>query len=70
MVDAFGTGLPPEGQALGGLSGTPLWSLVQNEVFSWRLAGVIYQFQEKFEILYARRPDCIAEDGKIIGFVS
>jgi hypothetical protein len=65
MVDIFGTGLPPEKQWLGGLSGAPLWTLVQTNIFSWRLGGVIYQYNSEFELLYARRSDCIARDGRL-----
>lgn len=65
MVDMFGTGLPPEKQWLGGLSGAPLWTLVQTDIFSWRLGGVIYQYSSEFEILYARRSGCIARDGHL-----
>ncbi len=66
MVDMFGTGVPPQGQWLGGLSGTPLWTLVQTAIFSWRLAGILYQFGGDFEIIYARRPDSILPDGHLL----
>jgi hypothetical protein len=65
MVDMFGTGTPPVGQWLGGLSGAPLWTLVETGVFSWRLGGILYQFSTEFEVLYARRPDCILADGRL-----
>ena len=69
MVDMFGTGIPPVGQWLGGLSGAPLWTLVEASVFSWRLGGVLYEFGPEswpeFEILYARRPDCLLADGRL-----
>jgi hypothetical protein len=66
MVDILGTGLPPEGEWLGGLSGAPLWALVETELFSWRLAGVIYEYNSNFEILFARRPDCLKLDGGLL----
>jgi len=65
MVDIFGTGLPPERQWLGGLSGAPLWTLVETKIFSWRLAGVIYEYSTEFEILYARRSDRLKPDGRL-----
>lgn len=65
MVDMFGTGEPPQGQWLGGLSGTPLWTLVQTTVFSWRLAGIVCEFNTEYELLLARRPDVILSNGKL-----
>jgi len=65
MVDILGTGLPPEGEWLGGLSGGPMWTLVETEIFSWRLAGVIYEYSSDFEILFARRPDRLRPDGRL-----
>ncbi|MBI4001058.1 MAG: hypothetical protein HY348_04665 [Nitrospira defluvii] len=66
MVDAFGSGLPPAGQWLGGLSGAALWTLVETELFSWRLGGVIYEYSSDFEILFARRPDRLKADGRLL----
>jgi hypothetical protein len=65
MVDMFGTGIPPVGQWLGGVSGAPLWTLVETGVFSWRLGGILYQFSTEFELLYARRPECTLADGRL-----
>ncbi len=66
MVDMFGTGLPPEKQWLGGLSGAPFWTLVETAIFSWRLGGVIYEYNSEFEILYARRLDRLGPDGCVL----
>lgn len=66
MVDIFGTGLPPAGQWLGGLSGGPIWTLVETEIFSWRLAGVIHEYSREFEILFAKRPDRLKPDGRLL----
>ena len=65
MVDISGTGLPPGGQWLGGLSGGPLWTLVETEIFSWRLAGVIHEYSSDFAILFAKRPDRLRPDGRL-----
>jgi hypothetical protein len=46
MVDMFGTGTLRRRRSLGGLSGAPLWTLVQTNIFSWRLAGVILRVQQ------------------------
>ncbi len=62
----LGSGMPPEPISLGGVSGAPLWTLVDNPVVGWRLAGVITEFSDPFEILVARRPDCIAPDGRLL----
>lgn len=66
IVNIFGTEPLPERQYLGGLSGAPLWTLVQTEIFSWRLGGIIYEFSTNYELLYARRPDCLLANGKIL----
>lgn len=66
IVSMFGTETLPIRQYLGGLSGTPLWTLVQTGIFSWRLGGIIYEFSTDYELLYARRPDCISTDGHIL----
>ena len=51
---------------LGGISGAPMWALTQSpQVLAWRLAGIIIQFNPSFEILIARRPDCIRADGTL-----
>ena len=56
--------LPPR-KKLGGLSGAPLWTLLENPIFSWRLAGIIKEFHEDYEILIVMRPNCINPDGTI-----
>lgn len=65
MIDLFGTGMPPPGEPLGGLSGAPLWTLVQTNIVSWRLAGVICEYNENLEVLFARRVDWLAPDGTL-----
>ena len=65
IINMFVDSELPYPQNLGGLSGAPLWTLVQTNIFSWRLGGIIYQFSPDFELLYARRPDCLLADGRI-----
>jgi len=66
FVDVLGLGLPRYPQQLGGLSGAALWTLTQNDYFAWRLGGVVVEFGAAFELLRARRPDCIRRDGSLI----
>ena len=66
-VDTRGFELPerPPKPSLAGLSGAPLWTLTENAAISWRLGGVVLEFQDNFELLYVRRPDCIKSDGAL-----
>ncbi len=57
---------PPElGAPWGGISGAPLFAVVQNGVVSWRLAGVVTDFQETYEILRASSLSRVCPDGSI-----
>lgn len=57
----------PAGLALGGCSGAPLLSFVeQNGIVSWRLGGVIYEANEL--LLKAARADCLNPDGSLNPF--
>lgn len=56
---------PPK-QSLAGLSGAPLWTLVENPILSWRLAGIVSEFNENFELLDVRRPNRINPDGTFL----
>lgn len=55
------------GRWLGGLSGAPLWTLVEGDVFWWRLAGVLVEYSTELDLLIARRPDAILRDGRLDG---
>lgn len=59
--------LPPPavGEPWGGVSGAPLFAVVQNGVVSWRLAGVVTEFESTFEILYASSFSRVGSDGSI-----
>jgi hypothetical protein len=55
--------IPPD-WALGGCSGAPLLTLVDHQnVYSWRLGGVIYESSET--IVKVARADCLNPDGSI-----
>jgi hypothetical protein len=57
----------PEDWALGGCSGAPLLTFVEQAgIFSWRLGGVIYEANSV--ILKASRADCLNSDGSINPF--
>lgn len=57
----------PEDWALGGCSGAPLLTFVeQRGVFSWRLGGIIYESSSL--ILKASRADCLNPDGTVNRF--
>jgi hypothetical protein len=54
----------PNDWALGGCSGAPLLTFVeQNGIFSWRLGGIIYESSSV--ILKASRADCLNPDGTL-----
>jgi hypothetical protein len=54
----------PSDWALGGCSGAPLLTFVeQRGVFSWRLGGIIYESSSL--ILKASRADCLNTDATI-----
>lgn len=55
---------PPPPWAMGGCSGAPLLTFVeQRRVFSWRLGGIIYESESV--IVKAARADCLNPDGTI-----
>jgi hypothetical protein len=55
--------LPPRNAWLGGMSGAPGWTLTQ---VGWRLAGVLYEYSQDYEIFYFRRADVISPDGTLV----
>jgi hypothetical protein len=73
MIDQHGTGLPPVGYGLGGISGGPL--LVpdfRDGAWMWRLGGVIAQATEErppdevlVEMVVAHRAEYIQADGTL-----
>lgn len=57
----------PDDWALGGCSGAPLLTFVEERgVFSWRLGGIIYKSNGL--LLKASRADCLKPDGTINPF--
>lgn len=64
--DPLGIGASLTNEALGGLSGAPLWTLGGNDgFFGWRLAGVISSFNEGWELLKAKHAAYILRDGTL-----
>jgi hypothetical protein len=56
---------PTEGESWGGVSGGPVFALVVNHVYSWRLAGVATEFNSTFELLYAASLRHVSPDGSM-----
>ena len=68
MIPVAGVDLPPLGYDLGGMSGAPMLALVEPEILSWRLAGVIHQCsRDRGEIVKAARADFIDQAGQVLG---
>jgi hypothetical protein len=66
LVATMGLEVAPEGYDLGGLSGGPMLTVVQSQVVSWRLAGVVYRCSRAIgEIVVAARADFISPDGAV-----
>ena len=58
--------VPPEvGEPWGGVSGAPLFAVVQTNVVSWRLAGVVIEFGSTYEILNASSLSQVGPNGSI-----
>jgi hypothetical protein len=56
---------PMQGAPWGGVSGGPVFAVVENHIVSWRLAGVAKEFNSNFELLYASSLSRIRPDGSI-----
>src|ERR1700687_2549223 len=54
---------PQPGEPWGGVSGAPVFAVVQNGVVSWRLAGVATEFGTTFEILHVSSLSRVRPDG-------
>lgn len=65
-VEITGFALPPKGYSLNGLSGAPLFTVIErNGLWLWALGGVIYEFNSNLEIIMASRADNILADGRL-----
>lgn len=67
-VDTRGTGVPPIGYDLGGVSGGPLLRPVyRDRIWGWQLVGVISEaiMEESFEVITAVRAHFIMPDGQL-----
>jgi hypothetical protein len=56
---------PTEGGPWGGVSGGPVFAVVENHIYSWRLAGVATEFNCAFEILRAASLRDVGPDGSM-----
>jgi hypothetical protein len=68
LKDLQGTGLPPRGHDLSGMSGGPMLALTYSDgQYGWRLAGVIFEGRlgELVESVVATRAHYILPDGRI-----
>lgn len=67
LVDTLGHGLPPEDFDFRGMSGGPVLAVVETNVVSWSLAGVISEGTSLLGgILFADLATCIQADGTIL----
>ena len=57
---------PPPDYEMGGVSGGPVFALIQKPIISWRIAGVLTEFSKDYEILFASTLNKIKPDGSII----
>jgi hypothetical protein len=54
---------PPANVWLGGMSGAPGWTLTQ---VGWRLAGVLHEYSQNYELFYFRPAHRIRSDGSLV----
>lgn len=60
--------LPPEDVRWGGISGGPVFAIIEGNVVTWRIVAVISQILEGYEILRATPISSIQTDGSINHF--
>ena len=75
LIPVLGGGVPPENFDFGGISGGPMLMVIQHQLRSWALAGVIYQGPNTSEnpeeaiaglqIIKARRAHFLLPNGKL-----
>jgi hypothetical protein len=75
LMSYFGEDIPPENYNFGGLSGGPMFAVVESTLRSWALVGVVYQGPNTsldtneaipgLEVIRARRPHFILPDGRL-----
>ncbi len=65
LEDYAGLGLPPPGYDMGGMSGAPLFALVESSVMTWHLCGVIYESNQSLDLVMATCADLLNADGSI-----
>ncbi len=57
--------IPPENFDISGLSGAPMLTLIENDMMSWSIGGVMTDFHPDFKIAMASRADVILPDGML-----
>lgn len=66
LVDPLGHGLPREDFEFGGMSGGPVLAVLETELVSWALAGVISRGSTLAGgTLIAARATCLQDDGTL-----
>lgn len=56
---------PEVGYRWGGVSGGPVFELIQKPLISWRLCAIVTEFSQSFEILFASALARVRADGSI-----
>lgn len=56
----------PAGTTLGGMSGGPVFRLIEQPLTRLELVGIIYEYQPTFELILARPLTLIGKDGSIL----
>jgi hypothetical protein len=65
VLDTLGLGLPSDVYDLGGMSGGPVFALVETGIVSWRLSGVISEGMSVGHVYWAERADFVDDDGNV-----
>ena len=66
MEDFIGMGLPPPGYVMGGVSGAPIFLVVESAgIWSWQPVAVIYEASPNLDLVLATRIDSINPDGTL-----
>ena len=68
MEDFIGMGLPPQGYVMGGVSGAPIFVVVENVgIWSWQPVAVIYEASPNLDVVFAARINFINPNGTLNG---
>jgi len=61
----WGSSPLPKGTRLGGMSGGPVYRIVESPLSQLHLVGIVYEYQPNFELMLARPLSLINSDGTI-----